>query len=249
MKCKLCLRKVDLLKKSHIIPDFMHKEIFDEKHRMIKFTTQTPNSETSVPSSEYESNVLCKKCDNEVIGNLETYVSRVLFGGRVRVATKNYIKPDGLEFTQVSGLDYKKFKLFLLSLLWRASISSRSFFGNVNLGPYEDEIREMILKGDPFMSGDFPCIITSYRKHNLPKEIVAEPKKIRLNTNIGYNFLIGGFMYIFKIIKNDKTKWILEAAVNKNGEVKIIHTPKKQAADLLAGYFGVRFEDHPDYKD
>jgi len=242
MKCKLCLQEKELLKKSHIIPDFMYKEMFDEKHRMIKFTTQTPNSKTSVPSSEYESQILCQKCDNEIIGNFETYASQVLFGSRVNVNAKNYIKPDGLEFTQVSNLDYKKLKLFLLSLLWRASISSRPFFRKVNLGPYEDVMRKMILEGDPCLGGDFPCIITSYRKQNLPKELVAEPRKIRLDQRIGYSFLIGGFLYIFKIIKGDQTDWVLEAAVNANGEAKIIHTTKNQAADLLASYFGVRFD-------
>ncbi len=119
MQCKLCLQDKRLCNKSHIIPDFMHQELFDEKHRMVKFTTLMPGSDSVAQSGEHESDILCEDCDNRVIGSLENYASKVLYGGQISVKQVNYKLPDGLEFSQVDGLDYKKFKLFLLSLLWR----------------------------------------------------------------------------------------------------------------------------------
>ncbi|MDD5016083.1 MAG: hypothetical protein PHW73_13485, partial [Atribacterota bacterium] len=194
---------------------------------MVAFTSGVSNSKRSIPSGEYEGGILCQDCDNKILGNLETYGSQVLFGGNIKgIATKNFKKPDGLEFMQISGLDYKKFKLFLLSLLWKSHISSRPFFKRVDLGSYGEKIRHMILTGNPGKVGDFPCIVTSYRKSTLPKEIIAEPRKIKLdhffNYSYGYPFLIDGFLYIFKIIENDQTDWILEAAINENGEMKVI---------------------------
>lgn len=218
----------------------MYKELFDEKHRIIKFTTHTPNSQRAIFSSEYEDNILCKKCDNKIIGKLESYVAQLFY--KIPPKYKNFKKPDGLEFTQFYNLDYKKFKLFLLSLLWRASISSRDFFKNVSLGPYGDKIRMMILSDDPGPSNSYPCIITSYRRIHLPKELVAEPRKFIFSGSDkrGYAFLIGGFLYNFKIVENDDTDWVLEATINEKGEMKILHTTKELAKKLLNSYFGIK---------
>jgi len=38
--CKLCLKKKDLIKKSHIIPGFMYQYLYDAKHRIIFTNTR-----------------------------------------------------------------------------------------------------------------------------------------------------------------------------------------------------------------
>ena len=40
----------------------------------------------------------------------------------------------------------------------------------------------------------------------------------------------------------DKTDWILDASINEKGELKLIHTTKDQASNLLASHFGVKFD-------
>ena len=36
MECKLCLENGVLVRKSHIIPDFMYRDLFDNKHRLFE---------------------------------------------------------------------------------------------------------------------------------------------------------------------------------------------------------------------
>lgn len=240
MKCKLCLQEKKLLQKSHIIPDFMYQELFDENHKLISFVTSDPKRAKSVSSGEYESNILCKDCDNKIIGALETYASKFLYGGRISVKTKDFIKPDGLKFTQVYGVDYSKLKLFLLSILWRASISSRPFFKNVSLGNYEEEIRQMIINSDAGLPAKFPCILTSFLKTKFPKKLIMAPKKFRFNNKTGYNFLAGGISYMFIITKDEKTEWILESILNKVGELKIIHIEEQRAELIFKKILGIQ---------
>lgn len=38
--CKLCLEEKILLKKSHIIPEFMYKDLYDENHKLISFDNE-----------------------------------------------------------------------------------------------------------------------------------------------------------------------------------------------------------------
>jgi hypothetical protein len=242
MKCKLCLKDRLLLKRSHIIPDFQYKELYDEKHRIISFNIEKDKSK-SIPTGEYESNILCQDCDNKLIGSLESYASLVFFGG-TKIETGKFRKKDGLEFVHAKGINYKKFKLFLLSVLWRASISSRSLFKQVNLGPHEEEVRKMILSGDPGSSCKYPCMISSYRHQNILKEIVGEPRQMRIDAKkgcgiTGYAFLIAGFLYIFKITKDDKDKAFQEAVINKNGCMMIPYITQDQLPIILSQYLSL----------
>lgn len=237
MQCKLCLLDKPLIKESHIIPDFLYKELYDEKHSIIRVDAKLERS-FSIFNGEYEPNILCKECDNEVLGKLESYASVAFYGGaHSDIKTENHRKPDGLEYISVEGMEYGKFKLFLLSLLWRASISQREFFTNVSLGPHEEKIRRMLIAGDPGAPERYPCIISSYRKRNLPKEVIGGPRRIKLDGTIGYAFLISGFLFMYKISEKEKDTAFLEASVGAGGGALIPHITEEQGAKLLNAFF------------
>lgn len=149
MQCKLCLQEKPLIKKSHIIPDFMYKGLFDEKHRIsqIDFTNK---KESFPPTGIYEGNILCSNCDNKILGSYETYAAKELFKptmhGFIEALKNKVIDFDGNETSvTMSRIEYKKAKLFFLSILWKASISSHRFFKFVNLEPTTSEkIRNML---------------------------------------------------------------------------------------------------------
>lgn len=237
--CKLCLQNKLLCKRSHILPNFLYRELFDERHRIVKLKTHTLNLDSSIPTGEYDENILCEDCDNRVIGQHESYAREFLYGDRLSIKMENYRKPDGLEFIQVNGLDYVKFKLFLLSLLWRASISKRPFFDAVRLGPDEDKLRSMILCGEPGPATSFPCIITSYRKHkDIPSDLIVAPRKVILDQTTTYNFLANGLWYSYRATESESIDWVLEAALNEQGNMKIVHIPVNQAKEMLNNILG-----------
>jgi hypothetical protein len=158
--CRLCGEPKPLIKKSHIIPDFMYDGMFDDHHQLHKFEPVSyfaGKSNMSRPSSgEYEGGLLCADCDNKRIGHhLEDYAAQFLYSTEalpdiIRPRVTNYRdERDGFGYTIIENADYTRFKLFLLSILWRASISNRKFFDQINLGELEDVIRHMILNNDP----------------------------------------------------------------------------------------------------
>ena len=62
-----------------------------------------------------------------------------------------------------------------MSVVWRASISSRIFYKKVRLGPHEDRIRSMIDRAEPgnpedyavnlaFLTGKFPITLDPHRE-------------------------------------------------------------------------------------
>src|ERR1700722_9313027 len=85
--CKLCLQNKKLLKKSHIIPDFMYKELYDKHHRIYSFNPMEMVNNTGKiklhQSGVYEGNILCENCDNVIISQYENYGRYVLKGGNM----------------------------------------------------------------------------------------------------------------------------------------------------------------------
>jgi hypothetical protein len=242
MSCKLCLKDKKLVRQSHIIPDFMYKDIFDEKHRLFEVTVTKDKDiikDRLRQTGGNEGQILCQSCDNEVLGKLERYARLVLYGG-APIRLQNSTNAKGMKYTLCEEIDYTKFKLFLLSLLWRASISKLPNFKNVNLGPHEDEIRQMIFNSNPEDPKKYPCVMASYRNlKEAPHQLIGQPGLVKDGDGFRYLFLIGGVLYIFYVSHHNIPDWVDECAINSNGELKLLHMTKKGASAVFKNFIGV----------
>lgn len=131
MQCKLCLQDKPLIGKSHIIPDFMYKGLFDDKHRIAQ-KDFVNNRESLPPTRIYDKYILCANCDNKILGSYETYAAKELFKPSMHEFIYNIKQIFNYHNKnidlKISKLHYQSTKLFLLSILWRASISKHPFF-------------------------------------------------------------------------------------------------------------------------
>jgi hypothetical protein len=205
----------------------MYKGIFDVKHKLYKVDMKVAPKLIGRPSTgEYDRDILCADCDNNIIGKLESYASKVLFGG-VPLKAKTIRNKYGVEYTEFSGIDYSFLKLFLLSILWRASISKRDFFSEIKLGPHEEKIRKIIFEGDPRERDDYPILLLTHRNEPIfPTEYVANPRKTRLFNRIAYVFPIAGIYYIFVIAEDRIDDPLMDFSLARYREVTIFHYPK-----------------------
>lgn len=239
--CRLCLEDKDLISNSHIIPDFMYQDLYDEKHRMIRTVGLNVRTARKIQTGEKESGLLCVKCDNEILGSLERYASRVLFTGEESIRVKNVLHPDGqLTSTLCEDLNYVKFKLFLLSLLWRASISKNAFFSHVHLGPLEESVRRMIFGNDPQGQMDFPCLVSSWLhdQRRMASAVISSPRRIQgENGGTRYIFQIGQFLLMFFVSKSDRPDWLHDAAITPGNKMRIIHLSPENGQELLETLF------------
>lgn len=248
MKCKLCQQDKKLLRKSHIISDFLYKEMNlfdnkDHKHRLYEvLLTQDYQIQSKVrQSGGYDKNILCGNCDNKIIGNLERYASLVLFGG-VGLSIKPESKESKSIYLGVEGIDYRKFKLFLLSILWRAGISTLPIFQNVNLNEHQEVLRERLLKNDPGDSSEYPCAIFTYLHHpKIPHQMIVEPKVIINNANqaYAYVFLIGGILFIFFTQTEDEDAWVQSCTINEKGKMRVIQMSENLTAKTISKITGL----------
>ena len=232
MECKLCGQRKSLVK-AHIIPDFMYHELFEKDHRIRQMRVENKMLKiiTQRETGEFDKNIYCEKCDNEILGGYEAYAKRVLYGG---TPLSLPIKPERMfneAWMPVGNIDYKKFKLFLLSILWRASITSRPYFSQVKLDHHENIIREMILNDNPQKREDYPTLII--HTGLCTKQIISRPKLVGKKGDKIYSFLISDAIFIFFVECDNLPYYLLETTINEKNEMKILLTDKTNATDLI----------------
>ncbi|MEC3964544.1 hypothetical protein [Flagellimonas halotolerans] len=241
--CKLCEEEKKLIKTSHIISDFLHANLYDEKHKLRAFDSKdlkSDNPQISKPSSgSYEGGILCNKCDNEIIGVYETYISRVLKNNlKEKINCENNTNDEGLNFINVSNLDYKKTKLFLLSLLFRSHISSRVEYKEVNLGPYADKIRKQILENNPSKENDIEIVIFKFGDKTGFSNFIGQPRKHKIGHTTAYSIVINGHLILFHLKENSMSKKTMNQRLSEKGTISLIEIPEKNVVRFIMNYTG-----------
>lgn len=252
MICKLCLNNRPLIKKSHIIPDFMYKYLYDDSHKIRMFSPyETSRGEGYIkkPSTGiYESGILCADCDNKIIGdNYENYVSIVFYGGNLQVNEdpifETFTDVDGISFTTYKNISYKKYKLFLLSILRRASISTNPFFNSISLGLHSEILRKMVFEGEPGNIDDYAIAFLTYKiDKSLPIDLIAQPlQKIDKTGHTECIFMICGIIYIFYINSNahQLCEEALMRTIKPENEMTILHFPEGKGKEFIYKYYGL----------
>lgn len=195
--CALCLKPSKLCR-SHIIPNSLYKPIFkSDGHAMIK-SALTRVGPKKVQTG-YAEHLLCVACEQR-LSVWEAYALRVLFGGEEALQAKRVVAiPETVAYR---GIDYSKFKLFQMSVLWRASIASHRFFKQVDLGPREDELRKMLVAGDPGEVTDFGCLMARLTLNDQPMtQAVIEPTCGRMRHRRKYRFIFGSMLWEYSVSK------------------------------------------------
>lgn len=147
MPCALCKSDAPL-RQSHIVPEFIHRPVYDVRHRTMVIGINHP---TKLIQKGVREPLLCDECEAR-FQRYEHYFSVLWY----RESCLPTLKPD--TFFKLEGLDYRRFKLFILSIVWRAAVSRAPEFAGVSLGPHEERLRLMLVSGDPKSIDDYPLI-------------------------------------------------------------------------------------------
>lgn len=185
--CKLC-RVSGRLKRSHVIPRLAVKLIRDKElnNRFYELTSKRSQIVQDCPK-EY---LLCNKCEQLLGNNYEKYFKEAIHRNKHNTQKTH----DGSRLI-IENLDYKKMKLFFLSLLWKASISSVPEFEHVRIGENEELLRQMVLTEAPGKSVDFSVIATVPLLNNTNNEGWSTNFIVHSTTPAIYSILIGGIFY------------------------------------------------------
>lgn len=183
--CRLCL-KPNKLCESHIFPKFMVKNIRSEINHKFEFVTNKPLKRK--PQDGPKEYLLCESCEQQLC-TFEKYFNEYFS------AKNKSIKLISLENNtiRIEGYDYNKIKLFLLSVLWRLSITSIPDF-HIHIKIKQEEIlRNMIINKNAGEVDDFPFYTTLVKSPVLgyDSEIFCNPFGLNLLNNSVYVYMYG----------------------------------------------------------
>jgi hypothetical protein len=141
--------------------------------------------------------LLCGDCEQK-FGVYETYYKQFILGLGNQNPDRN-----GGDLFRITGYDYKKARLFLLSVLWRLSVTSIDGF-KVQIDDVEQEkLRQMLLCEAPGNTSEFAISATvigidgenNYKIFSAPKAFERE------NMVVIY---MGGIMYSMPTVKDNE---------------------------------------------
>ncbi|MBN6739566.1 hypothetical protein JKG47_03275 [Acidithiobacillus sp. MC6.1] len=199
-KCNLCDLERPLCK-SHIIPKAFFRDAM-AKERDCGLNMITPERiEVGKMAGEYE-HLLCQNCE-VLIGKYDDYGTRFFrrqAGERLSTFNGEAV-PDDIDL--IGNVDLRLLRLFIISVLWRASISSRPFFDKVDLGPFELVAKQIIRDEITLSDGLFPFFMNRYAETDHAKRMLFNPLPTRIGQLRFFNVNMGGFNVAVKVDKRD----------------------------------------------
>jgi hypothetical protein len=122
---------------------------------------------------------------------------------------------------ELKEYDYRKLKLFLLSVLWRAAVSSQAFFSGVDLGPFEPTVRNLILTGDLDETDTFDSTLAVWTG-DFGGVGMLGPERTRLEDRNHYLLYIGRYLAYIKVDKQPSRGIFKEICLHPDRPLQII---------------------------
>jgi hypothetical protein len=171
---------------AHIMPRGFARLIRADPSKELLKVTSGSVSKAFPQLGETDSEILCADCDG-VLGKNDDYAVDVC---------RKFKADDRAEIFEDKSVDAERFSKFILSLLWRASISKRGRYCQVvTFGPYEKIAREITFGARPISEMlAFKLIVSRLRSrdHDVDR-IITDPVRFKLEGLNAYTFFLNGF--------------------------------------------------------
>jgi hypothetical protein len=193
--CKLCGEERELIA-AHIIPRSFYEPLKDGSGPLRIGSNRRGFYPKRSPSGSYDTKLVCRNCE-ALFSPWDDYAQQLLLNPAV---APEVLKADGHPIAYVHRtFDYHRLKLFFVSLVWRASASNREFFSLINLGPFEETAKQMILSNNPKDSDTFGIALAKF-EHPLGR-VMLDPDRTKY-VDINYcRLYFAGYIACIKVDK------------------------------------------------
>ena len=204
--CRLCGNESRLCK-SHILPRLAFRLSRQESGSVVSVLLDVTNQkEIRYTGLGWKEELLCSSCERK-LSRVEDRIAKILRGRHpVTIKAGSTINVDevgnaaGGGSVILQGLPYREWRLFGLSMLWRAAVSQIRPFQDVDLAEHELSLREAIRKGDPVPRTFFPFFnYLVVLDNKICKGIVTGPRDTKWDGMPAYELILGGVGWIFLI--------------------------------------------------
>ena len=214
MACRLC-QEDKPLRKSHIFPEWLYKPLYDDNHRFFVLSTDANKKRGTRPKGIYEK-LLCNQCEQR-LSKWEGCDRDVFYDLSLKVVVDN-------RAVVFSGLKYTPFKLFQMSLIWRASITNRREAHRDDLGPRTEGRRKMLFEDRPGEVYEYGSILMlPALSQELMQQFLYPPESLptRIDGHSAYRAVFGGLFWLFIVSNHSARIPHKEVFLSKDGSLPI----------------------------
>lgn len=191
--CKLCLRDVPSLAKSHIIPQSFYGNTLRDPRGPARILSTAPGHRpTRSRTGVYDQTILCPECE-ATLSPFDDYAFRLLFKQMPSDIIDDRNEPLAAIYYTV---DVEKLRTFFATLLWRMHASTKPMFKNVNLGPLAENVRLATLSKSHKIVEQVDVVLT---KFDTNQNGVLGPTHWREEGVNGYRLAFAGYACLIKV--------------------------------------------------
>ena len=214
MKCVLC-RQDRTLCKSHIVPEFLYKHLYNDGRKLMAISGKG-NKGWKPLQKGVRDRLLCLDCECKI----NDYYEKPFL--KQWESTSPLPHEIGLDDIYNRCYDYTTFKLFHLSILFRASVSSLPSFRATNLGKkHEQRIRDMLLNKEPGRNSEYPIIgLVVVSKNGFREQrFISVPFPSRYANHNIYGQVYGGVGWWISVSSHKNTEF-QQLGLQENEEMR-----------------------------
>jgi len=191
--CKYC-NKQPAVKKSHIIPEFMYKPVYDENHKLVVASKEL--KELGERQKGYYEPLLCVDCEGYFNDSFEKPCVKLI---------RNI--PDRSNLNNILSFDpTPEIGLLLLSVIWRASHASGEHWQGVSLGSHQEKIKRSLESRVFHPSYEVWMFLVAHDGGKIEKGIVSSVQRLRAKGHNLYHFIASGAQFIVKVSSHKLNK-------------------------------------------
>lgn len=228
MKCKFCGNESNLIE-AHIIPAGFFRRINQQDKKALEMLTNREGEHTKrAPIGVYDKTIVCNNCES-IWQEWDKYAQRLLASTPLNGQAR-YIGGKQICYV-VDNYDYRKLKLFFISVIWRASVSSQNFFSRISLGQLENIAKKHIEDADPGTKEDFSVVLSKFN-HPLAKGIF-DPYMYQ-NSGVDYTrFYLASYMADIKVDHKPTPNPLSQLVIAENMPLHIICRDFEDSQELI----------------
>jgi hypothetical protein len=240
--CRLC-REEKELRRSHVLPAFFRDNSASMyptgRHGVPQPFTQPIHTHTGKRLARKQHGyweqrqgmvepLLCYDCEQK-FSAFEDYAKRFFYGTSDPIRLSLPLLSD-----PVFTADYKKMRLFQLSILWRAAEAKGEFFSAVTLSTkHRERLRQMLVRENPGADHEYFCtmarLVASPAVHELQNRhrISIEtglfaPVAHQFETWQSCTFVMGGIVWGFCITESGVPDILRNSYIKENGQFRLL---------------------------
>jgi hypothetical protein len=222
MNCRLC-NLPGKFANSHVIPEAFWRDLRDGKEMPLIVSGSKGSFPKRAPIGVYDQTILCEDCETR-FNAMDSYGIDILLKKREKL-----FRLVSLEGTPVAwqseAVDQHRLLVFLVGTLWRASVSTHSFYQRVDLGPLESVARQVVIDQEAAVPDVFGAVLSQWRAMNEHRSLskgLMDPFKEKWGEATAYRFYFGEIVAYIKVDPRPFPSMLKQHALGEHTTLTII---------------------------